>query len=233
MIVSWGIGHSMCLLAVGAVLIICDYSEGGDADVINMPEVLPHFFESIVGAFVFFLSMYSPAAKQDCSSDPTWTIWHLLLHLLGNKHLLHHAHGPWHMTGQNISGNWPFMCSGNTASSTILRTATTMYVPPSAMVYSLLLQKTNSLKFRLILFQWKLQRLLMDGTSSLQKHLSTCRKASLSDLPLASKLTLFLTIMQYLSNESIHALMYTRCMPPFYPAPLSFLSSVVVPTPTV
>jgi hypothetical protein len=56
--VRWGIGHSTGLLLVGVVLIIRDYSKGGDADVIDMPDALSHFFESIVGIFMLFLGVY-------------------------------------------------------------------------------------------------------------------------------------------------------------------------------
>jgi hypothetical protein len=56
--VRWGIGHSTGLLLVGVVLIIRDYSKGGDADVIDMPDALSHFFESIVGVFMLFLGVY-------------------------------------------------------------------------------------------------------------------------------------------------------------------------------
>jgi hypothetical protein len=85
---------------------------------------------------------------------------------------------------------------GNTASSSIIGTATTMYLPPSAMAYSLSLPKTNSLKYWLILSPSMLPRLLMDGTSSTQIHLSTHRKPSLSCLPPVTTWTPFLTTMQ-------------------------------------
>lgn len=60
--VRWGIGHSTGLLLVGVALIIRDYTReanGGDASkVIDMPDALSHFFESIVGFFMLFLGAY-------------------------------------------------------------------------------------------------------------------------------------------------------------------------------
>lgn len=55
--VRWGIGHSTGLLAVGIVLILKDISNS-DEDVINMPDSLSHFLESLVGVFMIFLGFY-------------------------------------------------------------------------------------------------------------------------------------------------------------------------------
>ena len=60
--VRWGIGHSTGLLVVGVVLIICDYtreSSGRDESaVIEVPDALSIFFESIVGVFMLVLGVY-------------------------------------------------------------------------------------------------------------------------------------------------------------------------------
>ena len=69
--VRWGIGHSTGFLLVGVVLILRDYnnSQGSDGttdhgdnedstDVIDMPDALSHFFESLVGFFMLFLGVY-------------------------------------------------------------------------------------------------------------------------------------------------------------------------------
>lgn len=60
--VRWGLGHSTGLLLVGVALIIRDYAReanGEDnSDVIDMPDAMSHFFESIVGFFMLFLGAY-------------------------------------------------------------------------------------------------------------------------------------------------------------------------------
>jgi hypothetical protein len=56
-------------------------------------------------------SSKGPSAKQELPSNPTWAIWRRLLHLIGDKHLLHQTLGPWHMTGPTISRDWPFLYS--------------------------------------------------------------------------------------------------------------------------
>ena len=65
--VRWGLGHSTGLLLVGVVLILRDYSQhsngddgsdDNDEDVIDMPDSVSHFFESLVGFFMLFLGIY-------------------------------------------------------------------------------------------------------------------------------------------------------------------------------
>jgi hypothetical protein len=51
------------------------------------------------------------SAKQECPSNPTWAIWSQLLHLVGNKHILHQTPGPGHTTGPTISSELPFLYS--------------------------------------------------------------------------------------------------------------------------
>lgn len=43
---------------MGVVLTIRDYSKGGNADVIDMPDAPSHFFESIVRVIVLFLGVH-------------------------------------------------------------------------------------------------------------------------------------------------------------------------------
>lgn len=61
--VRWGLGHSTGLLLVGVILIVRDYkkdesSSEDDSRVIDMPEALSHFFESLVGVFMLFLGAF-------------------------------------------------------------------------------------------------------------------------------------------------------------------------------
>jgi hypothetical protein len=52
-------GHSTGLLLVGVVLIVRDSTRNENGSgVINMPDALSHFFESIVGIFMLFLGVY-------------------------------------------------------------------------------------------------------------------------------------------------------------------------------
>ena len=52
-------GHSTGLLLVGLVLIVRDSTrDENDSDVIDVPDALSHFFESLVGFFMIFLGMY-------------------------------------------------------------------------------------------------------------------------------------------------------------------------------
>jgi hypothetical protein len=58
--VRWGVGHSTGLLLVGVILIIRDYSKPkkDDEDVVEVPDALGHFFETLVGFFMLFLGVY-------------------------------------------------------------------------------------------------------------------------------------------------------------------------------
>lgn len=56
----WGIGHSTGLLLVGGALIIRDslHDNSESSGVIDMPDALSHFFESLVGLFMLFLGFF-------------------------------------------------------------------------------------------------------------------------------------------------------------------------------
>lgn len=56
--VRWGLGHSTGLLLVGVILILRDYNKDpaeDDSRVIDVPDGVSHFFESLVGVFMLFL----------------------------------------------------------------------------------------------------------------------------------------------------------------------------------
>ena len=62
----WGIGHSTGLLLVGGIFILKDYLQNDDGDSdpsdnderIEIPEVVTHVFESLVGIFMLLLGIY-------------------------------------------------------------------------------------------------------------------------------------------------------------------------------
>eukprot|EP00522_Entomoneis_paludosa_P008208 CAMPEP_0172454656 /NCGR_PEP_ID=MMETSP1065-20121228/11579_1 /TAXON_ID=265537 /ORGANISM="Amphiprora paludosa, Strain CCMP125" /LENGTH=324 /DNA_ID=CAMNT_0013207017 /DNA_START=97 /DNA_END=1068 /DNA_ORIENTATION=+ len=57
--IRWGIGHSTGLLVVGTVFIVLSLSStSGDDDVIEIPDKISSFFESLVGIFMLLLGAY-------------------------------------------------------------------------------------------------------------------------------------------------------------------------------
>lgn len=54
--VRWGLGHSTGLLLVGTILILA--TRGNGHDTVDMPDLVSHLLESLVGVFMIFLGIY-------------------------------------------------------------------------------------------------------------------------------------------------------------------------------
>jgi hypothetical protein len=170
-------------------------------------------------------SSKGPSAKQERPSNPTWAIWRQLLHLVGDKHLLHRDLGPWHMAGPTMySREYRKLFHHRDRHydvSPSIRHGIFSFTPKD--------QQSEVLADSIPVNATK----AFDGWYVIYPNPSLYPQETVTFMLTSGDYVDTLPdydAMLIYNGSTYAALTCTKRMPPFYPAPLSFLSAMVVPT---